>query len=340
MSNLDFAWPLAALALLFLIPLWIIVGRRQDAFLVSPMASAVKKLLAGKASITGKRLPLWEALLWCLLVIALMRPQLVGDAIEIARDGRNLMLVLDLSESMETPDMKLNNEQSDRLDIAKDVLNQFIDKRRGDRLGLVVFGSESFLHAPLTFDHETIKRFLADTQIGFAGPKTAIGDALGLAIKKLLEEKTGDRVIIMLTDGQNNAGSLEPMQAAEIAKKHNVKIYIIGLGASRMVVDGFFGPTRVNPSEALDEAEPEMKKLTEMTGGHYYRAKDHDALGHVYNEIDRLEPAAAPPIVLIPRKELFYWPLGVALLLIFLRSLLRMAGGFYTRSRAATEVVP
>ena len=320
MSNLEFAWPLAALGLFFLIPLWLFYRRREDAYLLSPMATAVKRLVVNKSLVVGS-FPFFQALIWLILIVALMRPQLVGDALEIPRDGRNLMLVLDLSESMEALDMKLDEQPVDRLVIAKDVLTSFIDKRRGDRLGLVVFGSESFLHAPLTFDHATIKRFLDDAQIGFAGPKTAIGDALGLATKKLLEEQVGDRIIVMLTDGQNNIGSLEPMQAAEIAKQHKVKIYVIGLGASRMVVDGFFGPQGINPSESLDDAEPEMRELTSLTGGAYYRAKDHQGLAKIYQEIDRLEPVAAEPIVLIPRKDLFYWPLGLVFVLAILRAL-------------------
>lgn len=327
MSNLEFAWPYAALSLLLLLPLWLFYRRHEQGFLVSPIALAVKRLGLAKGGVLAKKLPLVEVVIWILLVCALMRPQLVGDALEISRDGRNLMLVLDLSESMEALDMTLNGQPVDRLVLAKDVLDSFIDRRRGDRLGLVVFGSESFLHAPLTFDHPTIKRFLDDAQIGFAGPKTAIGDAIGLATKKLLEEKRGDRIIVMLTDGQNNIGSLEPMQAAEIAKKHRVKIYMIGLGASRMVVDGFFGPTRINPSESLDEAEPEMRELVALTGGKYYRAKDHKALAQIYAEIDALEPVKSDPIILIPRKDLFYWPLTCALVVMLLHLASRMNFG-------------
>jgi Ca-activated chloride channel family protein len=312
-----------ALGFLCLIPLWL-VYRGEEAYLVTPMAVTVKRLLAHHTSVVSRSFPFFLALIWALLVLALMRPQLIGDALEIPRDGRNIMLVLDLSESMEALDMKLDDQPVDRLVVAKDVLTSFVDKRRGDRLGLTVFGSESFLHAPLTFDHATIKRFLDDAQIGFAGPKTAIGDALGLATKKLVEEQAGDRIIVMLTDGQNNIGSLEPMQAAKIAKQHSVKIYIIGLGASRMVVDGFFGPQRINPSESLDEAEPEMRELAALTGGAYYRAKDHQGLAKIYQEIDRLEPVVALPIVLIPRKDLFYWPLGAVFLLVLLRNFFGM----------------
>lgn len=322
MSNLEFAWPYAALCLLVLLPMWLLERRRKGAsdFLLSPIAPVLIKLINDEGQTAYRNKINWlMVLLWSLLVLALMRPQYVGDPIEIARDGRNIMLVLDLSESMEAEDMSLAGHTADRLTVAKSVINEFIDKRHNDRIGLVVFGSESFLHAPLSFDHPTIKQFLSDAQIGFAGPKTAIGDAIGLAVKKLIEQTKGERILVLSTDGQNNIGSLEPMQAAEIAKKHGVKIYIVGLGASRMAVNGFFGPTSINPSISLDEAEPEMKQITAMTGGKYFRAKDQTSLAAIYADIDKLEPTKADPVVLIPRKELFYWPVTLVLALMLLR---------------------
>lgn len=328
MSNLVFAWPYAAIGFFAIIPFWLYHRKQEGGYLISPIAQVMKKLATSTRSLSAVRFPLWPAIIWALMVLSLMRPQLVGDALEISRDGRNLMMVLDLSESMEATDMTLADQPVDRLTIAKEVMTEFIDERRGDRIGLVVFGSESFLHAPLTFDHRTIKTFLVDTQIGFAGPKTAIGDAIGLATKKLLEEQNGDRVIILLTDGQNNIGSLEPLQAAQIASKHKVKIYVIGLGASRMIVDGFFGATRINPSVSLDEAEPEMKEVTALTGGKYFRARDHQSLVDIYREIDTLEPVKTDPVVVIPRKDLFYWPLALALVVILLRMLSTMRVNF------------
>ncbi len=337
MSNLEFAWPYAALFFIMLLPLWLLHRREYGGYLVSPAALVVKQF-AGKATSLTRRFPFFMALVWSLLTLAAMRPQLVGDAIEISRHGRSLMLALDLSESMEATDMTINDSAVPRITVAKNVLDDFITKRKGDRVGLVVFGSESFLHAPLTFDHATVKLFLDDAQIGFAGPKTAIGDALGLATKKLVEDVKGDRVIVMLTDGQNNIGSLEPMQAAQIAKKYNIKIYVVGLGASRMIVNGFFGPTRVNPSESLDEAEPEMKELTTLTGGKYYRAKDYQSLAGIYDEIDRLEPIITDPLTIIPRKDLFYWPLALALFMILARISLTMvrASSRFTFSRGSS----
>lgn len=316
MSNLVFAWPYAAL---LLVMLYVFVRydakrRRQEEVLYCPMATSMKKLVKKKPKHFLGRVPFLPCLVWLLLVLALMRPQFVGEPIELSRNGRNVMLVLDLSESMEMTDMEQQGRIVDRLSVAKDVMSSFVDKRTQDRLGLVVFGSEAFLHAPLSFDHPMIKQFLDDTQIGFAGPKTAIGDALGLAIKKLIEQSQGERVIVLLTDGQNNMGSLMPMDAAGIAKQHNVKLYIVGLGSSRMVVDGFFGPQAINPSRSLDDAEPELREMASMTGGRYFRAKDPTALMSIYEDIDRLEPQKSDPKVFYPKKEVFFWPLSLAVM--------------------------
>lgn len=318
MPHLAWAWPYAGLAILLLVPLLLFKKQRQDNLLLSPMALALSKIATGYRRGRDRSWPWLFIIMWLFLCLAIMRPQLVGDAIEISREGRNIMMVLDLSESMEAQDMTIDNRHVDRLTLAKDVMTDFITRRRGDRLGLVVFGSESFLHAPLSFDHPVIKQFLDDAQIGFAGPKTAIGDALGLALKKLLEEQRGDRIIILLTDGQNNMGALEPRQAAEIAQKHNVKIYIVGLGASSMLVDGFFGPTRINPSASLDEAEAELREIAQSTKAKYYRAKDHASLSSIYSEIDQLEPNQTDPLVMIPRKEIFYWPAALAVAMLLL----------------------
>lgn len=124
--------------------------------------------------------------------------------------------------------------------------------------------------------------------------------------------------MVLLTDGQNNSGQLTPLQAAEMAQKYRVKIYIVGLGASRIMVDGFFGPSAVNPSRDLDEAEPELKKIASMTGGEYFRAKDSEALLKIYQEIDKLEPVKVDNLVAIPKKELFYWPVAASLLVLVL----------------------
>lgn len=312
-------WPYAALFIFALIPIVFLRKNLESerSSLRTNLVSVVRDLKPALGPPQkAKMLPLALILLWVLMVLALMRPQFVGEPIELARSGRNILLTLDISESMEAQDL-VASQPVDRLSVAKSVLYNFIDHRKGDRLALVLFASESFLHAPLSFDHAMIKRFLEEAHIGFLGPKTAIGDAIGLSVKKLMEQPEGqERIMILLTDGQNNAGVLEPLQAAQLAKQQKVKIYIVGLGASRMTVEGFFGRSVVNPSQDLEEAEPELKKIAEMTGGTYFRAKDNNALNNIYNIIDRMEPVVVDTQAVIPKKDLFYWPLGAAVLLL------------------------
>lgn len=326
MSHIEFYWPYAGLLLLCILP-WYFWGKKREStpYLKSYLTEVMEKIRPSGMATTSNKKALWlNFLAWTLLVLALMRPAFVGDPIEVVRSGRSLMLTLDISESMEARDLHINGEPLDRLSVAKSVLLDFIDHRKGDRLGLVVFGAEAFLHAPLSFDRAMIKRFLLDTQIGFAGPKTAIGNAIGLSVKKLLEEKDGERVMILLTDGQNNSGQLEPLKAAEMAKQYRIKVYIVGLGASRIMVDGFFGPSAINPSQDLDAAEPELKSIASMTGGRYFRAKDSEGLLKIYDEIDAMEPVKIDNLVAIPRKELFYWPIIMLIVLAFLSQAYRV----------------
>jgi len=319
MHAVTFMWPYAAFLILALVPLAFLHRRLggERSYLKTNLLSVVRELNPGlKSPQKIKHLPVVLILLWTLMTLALMRPQFVGAPLELARSGRNIVLTLDISLSMEESDL-VANQPEDRLSVAKSVLNNFIDHRKGDRLALVLFASESFLHAPLSFDHAMIKRFLEEAHIGFLGTKTAIGDAIGLSVKKLMEQpEDQERIMILLTDGQNNAGVLEPMQAAQLAKLQKVKIYIVGLGASRKIVEGFFGPGVVNPSVDLEEAEPELKKIAEMTGGTYFRAKDNKGLDNIYNIIDRMEPVVVDTQVIIPKKDLFYWPLSFAALVI------------------------
>ena len=322
MYALKFLWPYAALVILTLVPLilWHRRVYKETSYLKTNLVSIIGSLGADKNSNEKSSSSwLWIIIFWLLMTSALMRPQFVGKPIEISRSGRSILLTLDISQSMEQQDL-IAGQPADRLSVAKSVLHDFIDHRKGDRLGLVLFGSESFLHAPLSFDHIMIKRFLDEALIGFLGPKTAIGDAIGLSVKKLMEQpEDQERIMILLTDGQNNSGGLEPLQAAEIAKVQNVKIYIVGLGASHMMVDGFFGRGTVNPSEDLDEAEPELKKIAALTGGEYFRAKDIKALTSIYAKIDKLEPVIIDTQVIIPKKELFYWPLACAIFLLIIQ---------------------
>ncbi len=238
---------------------------------------------------------------------------MAGRATELPETGRNLILAADLSGSMESPDLDIGGEQVTRLDVVKKVAGAFIERRQGDRVGLILFGSQAYLQAPLTFDRTTVRHLLDQAMIGIAGRETAIGDAIGLAIKRLRQAPEGMAVLILLTDGANTAGRVPPRQAADLAAQAGLKIYTIGIGAERMRVRGLFGSRTVNPSADLDEEM--LTYIADTTGGHYFRARDLEALQAVYRQIDTLEPAAGGSRVVRPITSLYPWPLGAALLL-------------------------
>jgi Ca-activated chloride channel family protein len=251
-------------------------------------------------------------LMWLFLVLALARPQWLGDPIELPSKGRDLMLAVDLSGSMQIEDMVINGKNVDRFTLIQSVLEEFIERRNGDRLGLILFADHAYLQAPLTQDRRSIATFLADAQIGLVGKQTAIGEAIALAVKRFDQVSESNRVLILLTDGSNNAGNIEPEVAADIAARRNVTIYTVGVGAEFMERRTIFGKERVNPSMDLDEAQ--LQKLATMTNGYYFRAKNSDELAQIYQKIDQLEPVSREPLSYRPKSELFYLPLLAALL--------------------------
>lgn len=255
-------------------------------------------------------------LLWLSLLLAAAGPQRVDESIEMPMTGRDLLVAVDLSGSMEQGDMKLNGQAVERIELVKDVVSRFVERRTGDRMGLVLFGSRAYLQAPLSFDRQTMNTLLHEAQLGFAGEKTAIGDAIGLAIKRLQNRPENQRVLILLTDGANTAGEIEPRKAAKLAAQENVKIYTIGIGAESMVQRTFFGNRRINPSVDLDEGM--LRALAEDTGGRYFRARDQEQLESIYATLDELEPVEQDADVLKLKYSLLHWPLLLALLLSFL----------------------
>jgi len=265
----------------------------------------------------------WLAIFaWCLLVVASSRPQWLGEPIEQGVSGRDLMLAVDLSGSMEEKDFIVNNNAVDRLTATKVVASKFIEKRVGDRIGLILFGTNAYLQVPLTFDRKTVQVLLNEAALGLAGESTAIGDAIGLAIKRLKSEEATSRVLILLTDGANTAGNVTPLKAAELAAENQLKIYTIGIGADEMIVKSFFGSRKVNPSRDLDEKT--LTAIAEKTGGQYFRARDTAELTKIYQMLDELEPVEKDKQYFRPRSELFFWLLGLALLITFLISVIRL----------------
>ncbi|TGD74784.1 VWA domain-containing protein [Mangrovimicrobium sediminis] len=262
-------------------------------------------------------LALWAV--WILLLLAAARPQWIGEVQEIPESGRDLMLAVDISGSMQVEDMKAGQRMVSRMLAVKQLGGQFIAERQGDRLGLILFGSRAYVQSPLSFDTATVKRFLDESQIGFAGQDTAIGDAIGLAVKRLKDRPADQRVLILLSDGRDTASSVQPLDAAQLAADLGIRIYTIGIGADRMVMPGVFGSAfgsrQVNPSADLDEDS--LSRIATMTGGKYFRARNPQELAGIYQLLDELEPIELDSASYRPRRALGYLPLALALALSF-----------------------
>jgi len=323
---IHFAWPWLFLAL----PLpWLIrrftpaVNNAEQAALKVPFLDDFSIAQSQQVAQPNRPWGLWLAILaWCLLVLACTRPQWLGEPIEQGVSGRNLMLAVDLSGSMEERDFIVNGQAVDRLTATKVVASEFLERRVGDRLGLILFGTNAYLQTPLTFDRKTVTTLLNEAFITLAGESTAIGDAIGLAVKRLQSQKADSRVLILLTDGANTAGKVSPIKAAELAAQYQLKIYTIGIGADEMTVRSFFGSRKVNPSRDLDEKT--LTAIAEKTGGRYFRAKNTQELQQIYQLLDELEPVEKDTQFFRPRTELFFWPLAFALVLASLISLMRL----------------
>ena len=251
---------------------------------------------------------------WLSFVIAAAKPIWVGDAIALPVEGRDLMLAVDVSGSMQETDMKIKGREVDRLTMIKFVAGDFIERRKGDRIGLILFGQQAYLQTPLTFDRKTVNILLSESIIGIAGKATAIGDAIGLAVKRVRQTTDNNRILILLTDGQNTAGEIQPLKAAELAAQEGLKVYTIGIGADEVYRRTLLGNRRINPSLDLDEST--LKKIAEMTGGRYFRARNTKDLNNIYEMLDELEPLAKEDQFYRPTQSLFFWPLGFSMLLL------------------------
>ncbi len=310
---LEFAWPW----LLLLLPLPLLVRafskpvKMQRGVLRVPFVDdfSLNDIAAGVGNKGGLPVLLLGLAAWSLLVLAAARPQWQGEPVALPVSGRDLMLAVDLSGSMQEQDFILNGKRVDRLAATKAVAGEFIERRKGDRLGLILFGEQAYLQVPLTFDRRTVRTLLNEALINIAGQKTAIGDAIGLAVKRL-RDKTGERILILLSDGQNTAGVIGPIQAAELAAQEQLKIYTIGIGAD--AGSSFFGMS-IGGGSGLDEAT--LTRIAKNTGGRYYRARNTRQLAEIYSEIDRLEPIEVEDQMYRPVQSLFHWPLALALIL-------------------------
>ncbi len=336
---MQFVWPWLFYALP--LPLLMLLMPRARQPSVQALRVPFYRLLATAAAraprpgiSTRRLLLLWS--LWALLLAAAARPQWIGEPVALPAAGRDLLLAVDISGSMEMPDLDLRGQPVMRLDVVKEVAGDFIERRVGDRLGLILFGRRAYLQTPLTFDRKTTATMLREAEIGLAGKETAIGDAIGLAVKKLRAQPAADKILVLLTDGANTAGEVTPEQAAQLAHEEQLKIYTVGIGAdsldvSRLAaaqgINRLFAPRTINPSADLDEDS--LKNIATATGGRYFRARDSEGLREIYREIDRLEPAEKDQQVFRPVHELYPWPLAA----VFLISLLVAAGQVWSLRR-------
>ncbi|AKE51536.1 vWA domain-containing protein [Kangiella geojedonensis] len=319
----EFQWPWLLLLLPLPLLVWWLEERKQRQQALRAPLFLYWKMQRQQGKKVKSHFPWYNFLLWLLLVIAVARPTWVGDSVALPSSGRDLMVSIDISGSMEMEDMMIDNQQINRLVAVKALMKEFIERRDGDRLGLILFGEQAYLQTPLTFDLKTVQLMLDETEIGLAGSsRTAIGDSIGLAVKRLKDRDAENRVLILLTDGQNNTGVLNPIQAAELAEHAGVTIYTIGVGAEKMVVrNSFFGNRTINPSKELDEAT--LKAVAEKTGGLYFRAKNTQELQQIYAKLDELEPVEDLDQSYRPSKALFFIPLLLAIALSLLKVLIR-----------------
>ncbi|KTC65340.1 BatA (plasmid) [Legionella adelaidensis] len=317
MFELAYPWVLLFFPIPFFI--WYFLPRipiQLAAALKVPFFDAMVQVVEKNQELSFKRSRfLLIFIIWFLLLFALSGPRWVGEPQPLKREGYNIMLVLDISGSMELPDMLFHGRPVSRLAVVKRAAEQFVQERIGDKIGLILFGMRAYLQTPLTYDRKNVLMRIEDATVGLAGKTTSIGDALGLAIKRLQNTPEKGRVIILLTDGVNNSGVLEPVKAAELAKGDNIKVYTIGLGSdsSSVPLNGlFFG---INAAAELDEET--LKKVADLTGGKYFRATDAQSLEEVYKRINQLEKISQEEETVRPQVEYYPWPLAIALFLFF-----------------------
>ena len=238
-------------------------------------------------------------LVWGALILALSSPQLVGEPEKQIKTARNFLLNVDISLSMETRDwVSAEGRRSTRWEAVKEVMEEFIERRKGDRMGLVLFGSQAYLQTPFTDDLDVVSGLLKESEVGMAGAKTAIGNAIGKAVELFQADSIEKRVMVLVTDGEDSGSELKPVQAARLAAIDSITIYTIGIGTT--------GP------QTYELDEKTLTAIAEATGGQYFRASDRERLEEIYGELDKLEPIEYENEDYIPRRLLFYYPLGLA----------------------------
>lgn len=316
MWQFDYPWLLVLLPVIGLGYRYLPDYREARSAVRVPFFSAMSRAVGQAPSQAGTRNNRWQLLLnilvWALLVVAAARPVLVEKPIEHQQPVRDLMLAIDLSQSMETTDYTdANGQKSNRLAAVKEVVHRFIDQRKDDRLGLIVFGSGAYPQAPLTLDHASLSLLLDDIGIGMAGPNTAIGDAIGLGLKMLDQAHEQEKVMILLTDGNDDASAITPDHAADMAAAKGVVIHTIGIG----------DPTAVGEAKVDLQG---LQQISKVTGGRFFRAEDRNALDQVYATLNTITPQQVKTLSHQPKRDLFWLPLGAAIGLLALYHLLAL----------------
>jgi Ca-activated chloride channel homolog len=294
-------------------------GRRGTATAIRYSSTQTAKAIAGaRKSKAGSWLGTLRILALSALVVALAQPQMVHGTSEVDASGIDIILAVDVSGSMEALDFTINNEPANRVEVVKEVVSQFIEERPNDRIGLVAFAGRPYMVSPLTLDHQWLQKRLQTIHPGMVEDGTAIGSALGAGVNRLRDQKAKSRIVILLTDGMNNAGKILPVTAAEAAETLGIKIYTIGAGSRGEVpvpITDKFGNQKIVRAK-VDIDEKTLKQVARMTGAQYYRATDTDSLEKIYNDINKLETTTRKIKKFEHRNEMFLWAALGALLLM------------------------
>lgn len=287
-------------------------GSRQAA-LKLPDIKAFQGDAVAVSDRSSKVIKLVMVLAWIVLVFAVARPIWVGDPVSLSQSARNIMLAVDLSGSMEQRDFRVGGTNVSRLAATKKVATDFILRRDNDRLGLILFGDNAYVQVPLTLDRHTIVKLLDEAVLGLAGERTAIGNAIALAVKRAIEKPDEKHVLVLMTDGAATAG-VDVAEATKLAADARLKVYTVGIGS---VSRGFM-------SRRNDLDEPALKAIAQQTNGVYFRARNTKEFEAIYAKLDELEPVTEEEQWWRPRKDLFYWPLSFSLLLMMIAYLIKV----------------
>lgn len=316
------------LLLLLLLPLaaWLRGKRGRPPAFVYSSTQLVRGILNITQARSGGFLASLRWLTLALCIVALAQPRLTKSETKVTASGVDIVVAIDMSGSMQSEDFEINGQPANRLVMAKDVLKKFIEKRPSDRIGLVAFATQAYIAAPLTLDHDFLLQNLERLEIGTIDEsQTAIGSGLSTAINRLRDLKSKSKIVILMTDGQNNAGKIEPLTAAEAAQTLNVKVYAIGVGTRGMgKVPVYMGGRKVGyRPQPVDIDEDTLQKIADMTKGKYYRADNTEKFKSIYAEIDKLEKTEADVKKFAHHRELFAWLISPSLALLLLETLLR-----------------